>query len=79
MTSGEDTTVELPEADRGRFCQARAYEDAIAYRTARLATPCSGCAWSPCDEHVVDANLIAAYRRAATGKLPVTPLRSARE
>jgi hypothetical protein len=45
----------------------QAYEDAIAYRTGRLAVPCPDCCAERCDEHAVDLNLIAAYRRAAAG------------
>jgi hypothetical protein len=77
MTPGGDTTVRLPEADRGRFRLLQAYEDAVAYRTARLATPCLNCGPQRCDEHAVDASLIAAYRRAAAVSCRAIPARSA--
>lgn len=62
MTPPRDT---LSSAQRALFQQAQAYEDAIAYRRARLATPCRGCHGpARCDDHAVDMNLIASYQRA---------------
>jgi hypothetical protein len=50
------------------FSRLQALEDAICYRTARLAEPCPGCGpddESRCDEHACDVTLIATYRQAA--------------
>jgi hypothetical protein len=59
----------LTVAERARFTLLQAYADAIAYRRARLAASCPGCGPGParCDDHATDADLIAAYRRAAIG------------
>jgi hypothetical protein len=57
-------------AERASFRQLQAYEDAIAYRTARLAAPCPRCGPAPCDDHAADLDLISAYRRAATQRPP---------
>jgi hypothetical protein len=65
MTHGTDTAPGITEADRARFLQMQAYEDAVAYRSARLAIPCPGCGQDRCDEHAVDASLIGWYRQAA--------------
>jgi hypothetical protein len=65
MTASQQTGAGLAPAERARFQRLQAYEDAIAYRTARLATPCPKCSQDRCDEHAIDADLIAAYRRAA--------------
>jgi hypothetical protein len=49
------------------FRQLQAFEDAICYRSARLAEPCPGCGpdgESRCDEHACDVMLIAGYRQA---------------
>lgn len=53
-------------AERAWFQQVQAYEDAIAYRTARLAAPCPECGPQPCDDHATDADLITGYQRAAS-------------
>ena len=52
-------------AERARFQQLQALEDAIAYRRARLAEPCPDCGPARCDDHATDANLISAYLQAA--------------
>jgi hypothetical protein len=57
--------------ERARFQQLQAYEDAIAYRAARLAAPCPACATRRCDDHATDAALIAGYQQAAAA-CPVT-------
>jgi hypothetical protein len=62
----------LSAADRDRLNQAQAYEDAIAYRRARLAGACPGCGTGRCDDHATDADLIASYqqgRRRALGMI----------
>jgi hypothetical protein len=43
----------------------QAYEDAIAYRTGRLAARCPDCGPARRDEHAVDPDLISGYRQAA--------------
>jgi hypothetical protein len=52
-----------------RFRQLQALEDAVNYRLARLAVPCTGCgtaeAGGRCDEHACDVALIAGYLQAA--------------
>jgi len=51
----------------GRLQQMQALEDAICWRTGRLAAPCSDCAAAPggrCDDHGRDADLIAEYEQA---------------
>lgn len=42
----------------------QAFEDAIAYRTERLAAPCPdrGPASDLCDDHAADRSLITGYR-----------------
>jgi hypothetical protein len=82
-TSGDDdqrhqeATVEEPQPtrivpDRESFQHLQALEDAIDYRTARLVLPCPSCssdgADNKCDEHAVDVNLVAAYRRTAKSR-----------
>jgi len=54
----------LSAAERERFTRAQAYEDAIAYRRARLAAPCPDCGPQRCDDHATDADLITWYQRA---------------
>lgn len=52
----------------GRYQQMQAFEDAICWRTGRLAAPCSGCAAAQgawCDDHGRDVDLIAEYEQAA--------------
>jgi hypothetical protein len=65
MTGTQQTGPGLAPAARARFQRLQAYEDAIAYSTARLVTPCPGCGETRCDEHATDADLITAYRQAA--------------
>jgi hypothetical protein len=56
---------QVTPAERAWFGQVQAYEDAIAYRRARLAVPCPDCGPARCDDHAADANLITVYRQAA--------------
>jgi hypothetical protein len=65
VTPGTDTAAGITEADRSRLCQMQAYEDAVAYRSARLAIPCPDCGAERCDEHATDLDLITWYRQAA--------------
>jgi hypothetical protein len=65
MTARQQTSAGLAPTERARFQRLQAYEDAIAYRTARLNAPCSRCGDTRCDEHAIDADLITAYRQAA--------------
>lgn len=65
VMSGDGYCSPTP-AERARFQQLQAYEDAIAYRTIRLAAPCARCGPRPCDDHAADADLIAGYRRATS-------------
>jgi hypothetical protein len=53
----------LSPAIRARLTQAQAYEDAIAYRQARLAAPCPDCGPARCDEHATDLDLITWYQQ----------------
>lgn len=71
MTRVGEACPRVTQAERARFGQVQAYEDAIAYRHARLALPCANCGPARCDEHAADANLIAVYRRAAASGRPV--------
>src|SRR5262249_35858572 len=63
-------------SDSSSFQRLQALEDAICYRTARLAEPCGACGptgETRCDEHACDLSLIAAYHRpfkALAGSLP---------
>jgi hypothetical protein len=60
------TATQLPTpAERACFLRLQALEDAIAYRSARLAAPCPRCGLQRCDDHAVDLTLIADYRDAA--------------
>jgi hypothetical protein len=54
----------LSPAARAQFTQAQAYEDAIAYRQARLAAPCPDCGPARCDDHATDLDLITSYQQA---------------
>jgi hypothetical protein len=57
----------LPRCQREWFQHGQALEDAIAYRTAHAASPCSACqhgGGQRCDEHARDLDLIAEYRQA---------------
>jgi hypothetical protein len=49
----------------GWFQRLQAFEDAIAYRRARVALPCPDCETAPpgqrCDDHARDLELIAEY------------------
>jgi hypothetical protein len=66
MSPNEDSYPRVNLIERARFRQAQAYEDAIAYRRARLTAPCPACGPARCDAHAADAALIRAYQRAAT-------------
>jgi hypothetical protein len=66
MNPDQDSYPRVNVVERARFRQAQAYEDAIAYRRARLATACPACGPARCDAHAADAALIRAYQRAAT-------------
>jgi len=64
----EPVTAVTASRDSGRLRQMQAYEDAVCWRTGRLAAPCADCAAVPagrCDDHGRDVNLIAEYRQAA--------------
>jgi hypothetical protein len=65
MTPARDEIPWVTAAERARFQQLQALEDAIAYRRARLAEPCPECGPARCDDHATDATLIAAYLQAA--------------
>jgi hypothetical protein len=52
--------------ERRLFQRMQALEDAIAYRNARIATPCPNCQPAPgprCDDHGCDLDLIGEYQR----------------
>ncbi len=60
------TAVSAPRQDSG-FQQMQALEDAICWRTGRLAAPCPDCAAAQdgrCDDHGRDVDLIAEYEQA---------------
>lgn len=52
-------------SERRQFRRMQAFEDAIAYRLARVATPCTDCTASEpgekCDDHARDLELIDEY------------------
>lgn len=66
----------LSTAERNRLNQAQAYEDAIAYRRARLAAPCPHCGPHRCDDHATDVDLIASYRQGHRRALVAAPHRA---
>ncbi len=70
MTRPAGEPPALAPAERDRLTQAQAYEDAIAYRHARLRVPCANCGLARCDEHATDADLITWYRCRAATLLP---------
>jgi hypothetical protein len=51
--------------ERRQFQRLQAFEDAIAYRRARVTAPCRGCAVAEpgqkCDDHARDLELIDEY------------------
>jgi hypothetical protein len=54
--------------DSGRFHLLQAIQDAVCWRTGRLAEQCADCATvaeGRCDDHACDLRLIAAYQRTA--------------
>jgi hypothetical protein len=76
-----DEFPHVTDAERDHFQRLQAIEDAIAYRAARLAAPCSDCGQSRCDDHATDADLITVYRWSCSrssdeGATHVSPLRS---
>src|SRR6185312_13617941 len=52
-------------SERRQFRRMQAFEDAIAYRRARVAAPCTDCAAAEpgqqCDDHARDVELIDEY------------------
>jgi hypothetical protein len=45
----------------------QSYEDAVCWRTGKLAEPCANCDASTevwCDDHAIDLHLIAGYKLA---------------
>jgi hypothetical protein len=61
--------MSLTEQERAWFNLLQALDDAIAYRTARLARHCPDCRRgtdeSRCDDHACDVGLLASYQRRA--------------
>lgn len=60
-------TADAGPAEGGRFQQMQAFEDAICWRTGRLAEVCPACDASAevfCDDHATDLQLITGYRLA---------------
>ena len=64
--------LRVSAAERDRLNQAQAFEDAIAYRRARLREPCPGCGAGRCDEHATDASLITSYQHGRSRALGMT-------
>ena len=65
MSSEPRPAQKAPDSES--FQRLQALEDAICYRTARLAEPCGSCGptgETQCDEHACDVSLIAAYQRS---------------
>jgi hypothetical protein len=58
---------------RDWFRQLQAFEDALAYRRARLAAPCPQCSLTLCDDHATDLNLITSYQQGARRTLRHKP------
>ena len=55
-------------AERHRFRELQALEDAVNFRLARLMAPCPRCelvADGRCDEHACDVALVAGYLESA--------------
>jgi hypothetical protein len=68
MTAAEITALACPAAVRERCQHLQALEDAIKFRRARAAAPCTDCDTAPdgrCDDHGRDVGLIAEYERTA--------------
>jgi hypothetical protein len=63
MTMAE--SPQITSTERACLRRLQALEDAIAYRSARLAEPCPDCGPVRCDDHATDANLITVYWRDA--------------
>ena len=64
-------------AAEAAWCQRlQALEDAIKWRHARAAAPCTDCQATPggqCDDHGRDAGLIADYERTASQLVQAAP------
>jgi Histidine kinase-like ATPase domain len=64
----------IPAMRRALFQRMQAFEDATAYRQARVALPCPACvAGEPgrrCDDHARDLELIAGYSEALQRLVP---------
>jgi hypothetical protein len=62
---------------RPSLAQVQALEDAVAWRTGRLAEPCADCQAAPgdglCDDHACDRALIASYRNTLAVARAVRP------
>jgi hypothetical protein len=60
---------------RPSLAQVQALEDAVAWRTGRLAEPCQDCQASDdlCDDHACDRALIASYRSTLAVARAVRP------
>jgi hypothetical protein len=69
VTRPADGERGLAPAERDRLTQGQAFEDAIAYRRARLSAPCPDCGPDRCDEHATDADLITWYQQGAAALL----------
>jgi hypothetical protein len=67
VCEGERAYRAITVLDRGRFHRQQAFEDAIAFRNARLAGRCRACAamapGARCDKHARDLQLIAEYQQ----------------
>jgi|HubBroStandDraft_1064217.scaffolds.fasta_scaffold63193_3 hypothetical protein len=53
--------------DSARIARMQSYEDAVCWRTGKLAEPCANCDASTevwCDDHAIDLHLIAGYKLA---------------
>ncbi len=61
--------VRFAVPERQRFRELQMLEDAVNYRLARLAAPCTQCqravAGSRCDDHAIDVSLVAGYMKLA--------------
>lgn len=72
MTQPPDGQPSLTAAERDHLTQAQAYEDAIAYRRARLTRRCPHCGTGRCDDHATDADLITSYQQGRRRALGMT-------
>ena len=64
--------------ESGWFQRLQAFEDAVAYRRARIALPCPDCEAAPsgqkCDDHARDLELIAEYLQTVQRSLLIGPV-----